>query len=624
VKIFTDNRKKIASSAFYFTETPIIFAKKICNFTKNPVLSFNFVKYFTIIFFLITNLHFQVFSQEKPAVPVWRAALSGKMMGNPVSQVESVAVLLDSGNLCCYSSQGNFLWNYFAGGKLGPYISRSREGTSYISRTNGIFIAINRSGREIWRKDLGETLAAPAIIGWDGRIFVPTSKKLFCYTAAGSLLWSQSFDRSLVFGPIADLQGGIILGTDGGIIHHINHFGEIQRFEQAENPAFVVPVLVDAANTSEEMAEFRKTDEKVSSQPQLFLIAADKTGKLSVLGENHLGEENVRPPLPALPSRPLQAVSRSGNIVFTLQNSQVVLMSFQDRSIVWTAQSQNVSSSSTETLNMIYDERGIYVVSQNGASGFTEDGRRLWIINIQGTAAMTAFSDEGLLYSGGNNWILYAYRLEDRIRRIKQSVYGPAPEGSYEMGNPGSSSWDGYPYRYEEVQINRTLKTIEEKIQTGTVGNNEKEYTAYLMDLASNAVSSFRRGTTPTVQITHRARALQLLAFIGSRETIPFLARIFDQDPEIVVQAAAAETIGKIGVDPDGIALKAFNMKIYSPAAQRNEQVLLAVTKAAASLCRFSGTILSGESIKLLGILATQTMPLLVRNQAKKELATLR
>ncbi len=272
---------------------------------------------------------------------------------------------------------------------------------------------------------------------------------------------------------------------------------------------------------------------------------------------------------------------------------------------------------------MIYDERGIYVVSQNGASGFTEDGRRLWIINIQGSAAMPAFSDEGLLYSGGTDWILYAYRLEERVLGIKQSLYGPVPEGTYGLGNPGPSSWDGYYFRNDETEIRRELNMIEEHIRSGKTGANEKEFTAYLMELASGAVTSIRRGIPSPIHTAYRVRALQLLAFIGSRETIPFLVHVFNQDPEAAVQAAAAETIGKIGVDPDGFALSAFSRKIYSVSPQRNEQVLSAVAASAASLCRFSGPPLSGDGIKLLVLLAHDTMPRVVRNQARRELETL-
>lgn len=557
------------------------------------------------LFLILCLGHIQGYAQEPPADPIWRQALGGALLGKPASQAESVAVLLDSGNLRCYSRRGTLLWDYYAGGKLGPFITRSREGTSYISRTNGTLIAVNRSGRELWKKSPGEPLAAPVIVGWDGRIFVPTIKGLSCYTAAGYLLWFKKFDTPLVFGPLADLQGGLILGLDGGKVLHINHLGETRSFDLPGNPALVVPVL----------SRSREGTSGLFPPEQLVLVAADRTGKLSILGET--GES----PLPQLPGSPLKAISRNDKIAFVLQNNRVVLLSYNEKNILWTGETQNLSGAASASVDMLYDERGIYVVSRDGAAGFTEDGRRLWIIHIQGAVGLPVFSDDGLLYSGGANWILHAYRLEERILGMKQSVYGPVPEGSYGLGAPGPSSWDGYYFRNDETEITRELDAIEKNIHAGKTGANEPDYVAYLMELASGALSS--PGTTQ-IHVTFRVRALQLLAYMGSRETIPFLVRVFNRDPEPLVQATAAETIGRIGVDPDGVALRAFSMKIYSAAAPRNEQVLTAVAGATASLCRFSGPPLSDAGIKMLVLLANDTMPSAVRNQARKEMDSLR
>jgi outer membrane protein assembly factor BamB len=355
------------------------------------------------------------------------------------------------------------------------------------------------------------------------------------------------------------------------------------------------------------------------------LILASRNGNLSILGE-----ETDDFSLPPLSGIPLQAVSRNENIAFTLRNNQMVLLSVSEalkgssQSILWTAETQNIAASTTKTLNMKYDERGIYLVSQNGASGFTEDGRRLWIINILGSSSMPSFSDEGLLYSGGTDWILYAYRLEERILGMKQSVYGPEPEGNYGLGNPGPSAWSDYYFRNDESELRRELNYIEEMIFSGKTGTNEKEFIAYLMEVSSNEIANAGRRNPSAVHAAQRIRALQLLSYIGSREIIPFLVHIFDHDSEPMVQAAAAEAIGKIGVDPEGIALKAFSTKIYSTATQKNEQVLNAAAISAASLCRFSGPPLSDDGIRFLLLLASSTMPRSVQNQAKRELDTLR
>ena len=108
--------------------------------------------------------------------PLWRQALGGAVIGIPVTQAESVVVVCDGGNLKAYSRQGRLLWDYFARGRLSPFITRSREGTSYICRTNGTLIAVNRSGRELWQIP-GSPLTAPVLVGWTAGSLFPRIKR---------------------------------------------------------------------------------------------------------------------------------------------------------------------------------------------------------------------------------------------------------------------------------------------------------------------------------------------------------------------------------------------------------------------------------------------------------------
>jgi outer membrane protein assembly factor BamB len=133
-------------------------------------------------------------AQQGGPSPLWRHALGGTVIGAPAAQAESVAVVCDGGMVQAYSRSGRLLWTYSAQGRLSPHITRSPEGTSYVCRTNGLFIALNRLGRELWRVNLDGPLAEPALVGWDGRIFIPTANRVACYTASGFLLWSRQLD----------------------------------------------------------------------------------------------------------------------------------------------------------------------------------------------------------------------------------------------------------------------------------------------------------------------------------------------------------------------------------------------------------------------------------------------
>jgi outer membrane protein assembly factor BamB len=530
--------------------------------------------------------------------PLWRRAVGGEITGLPAAQAESVIVICDGGNLKAYTREGKPLWNYFAQGKLTPFITRSREGTSYICKITGTLIAINRAGRELWRRELPAPLNAPAAVGWDGRIFAPTEGGLFCFTGAGYLLWRRNIEGPLALDPVPDKLGGLVTIQEPGKLLQISPFGEVFSRELKEAPLVALPLKAE------------------SSRDQSILL-------LYKNGTTELHDFISYRPFIQLPGSPLAAASRNGKAAITLSSGEVLLLSGDDGKI--TSLGKSHIGGAGERAAMIYDERGIYVFSLSGAAGFTEGGQRLWLMELRGAAAISALSDEGLLYSGGADWILYAYQVENRIRPQKQSFYGPAPEGTYGTGHPPPSPWADYQLRFESRELNRQLGRIAQAVREGRVGEDELAFTAYLMEIAGSG-PSFSRGSPPLLyaHLPHRIEAVRLLSYMGSRETIPFLADLFSREREPLVRTAAAEAIGRIGIDPEGIAFRAFAAAISPAASRKDERTLTAVGAAVGALCRFSGPPLSGAGIKLLAILAGEGQPRAAQRRARLEIESLR
>jgi outer membrane protein assembly factor BamB len=246
----------------------------------------------------------------------------------------------------------------------------------------------------------------------------------------------------------------------------------------------------------------------------------------------------------------------------------------------------------------------------------------LWHLDLKGATSLPGFGDDGLLYSGDADWILYAFKPEEQVRPRPQSVYGPGAEGLYGTGAPPPSSWANNPLRYFDTEVERQLTLIRQAVTGGRVGLQELEYTGYLMETANAGQDPETSQYRPLVQVNYRVRALQLLALIGSRESIPYLARVFTQDRDPSVKAAAAEAIGIIGMDPEGIALRAFTSAIFSPNF-REDQVLAAVATATGALCRFSGPPISDTGIRILTSLSSRDRPQFIQALAKQELETL-
>jgi len=541
--------------------------------------------------------------------PFWRQALGGEVQSLPSVQAQSAVVALDGGNIKAYSATGLPLWNFAARGKISPYVTRSREGTSYITRTNGTLIAINRAGRELWRRSLEAPLCSHVIIGWDGRLFVPVDdNRIFCFTASGNLLWTINFEASFTLYPKLDRGGGILFAAENNV-YRVDQFGNVQNWMTPTAPAFLFLLKPegDSAPAKETSAQ--------AEQPRIAALYPD--GTLDIVGINqdwYIGAQGGSRTalLPRLPARPLAAEERENNVAVLMNDGRVSLVSITEKKILWTGSShirERLNSSGQETeAELIFDERGIYVLSKSGATGFSHEGRRLWFTYLQNAASIPAFGDDGVLYSGGRDWILYAYKIEDRVLPQK-TIYGREPEGSYGLGQPQSKYIPNIPLFEDEKRIK--LKKINTAIYAGKVGTDEPEWTTFLLTLS-----------TGQENFVSRITAISLLGKIGSRETISWLVNIYNKETEPSIRTAAITAIGNIGVDPTGNALQTFLFSINQGA--RNDQVLTAIASTTGALCRFSGPPLSETGVRILNLLAAANQPPNVRRQAARELTSLR
>jgi len=536
-----------------------------------------------------------VFPKENKdaTIPIWRQAPGGTLLGVPAIEAGIAIAVMDGGHLKAYSLDGKPLWDYYAKSKLVPHVSRNREGTSYICRTDGILIAVNRVGRELWRLRTGP-ITAPVINGWDGRIFVSTESKILCYTASGYLLWSRDLGKKPVDGPFLTNKGNIVTALDGGELLELSPFGKAQSQSIGETPVAIIPA-------------------------EGAVLALLKSGAIKLFPS---GASTPAQSLMTVRGSPLGGVSRGNTVALLLANGSVVQISLSDNKQKWreTSHIKNNDIKTGDDFAMLWDERGIYVFTRRGATGFNTAGKRLWSLTLNGAASIPMLGDNGTLFSGGLDWILYAYRVENRELPQKRSLYGPAPEGNYGLGSP-SAGTDTY-YSLAESEVSGELQKVTGLIQGGRIGENEKYYTMYLREIAFSAVGPQTSVTHPPVEVRYRASATRLLGYFASRETIPFLADLYLKDSDPAVRSAAAEAIGRIGVDPDGIALNAFSQTIN--ASYRNEQVLTAVASAIGALCRFSGPPLTEAGLRLLASMEQSFMPTRARAQARQEIAGLR
>jgi len=464
-------------------------------------------------------------------------------------------------------------------------------------------------GRELWRRDIESPICARIIPGWDGRLFIPVEQKILCYTASGNPLWTVNYEAPISVAPRLDHGGGVIFALENNQVYRVNAFGDSRIWALTNTPAALIPL----------------------EQKQQVLVLY-KDGSMSILGQSDdwffsaAGE--VHPSLmPKLPGSPKAAAGRGNNVAVVLDDGTVILFTLEppsgkpagnltnENGIIWKGDSHirefiKRGGKPEPEAEIIYDDRGVYILSKNGATGFSHEGKRIWYTLLQNTAAIPAFGNDGVLYSGGKDWILYAYKIEDQILKEKTSLFGPLPEGSYGTGYPHSDSIKVFPLN--EYELKFKLEQIKTGINTGNIGANEIAWVSTLMTIAAG-----------DYHIQNKVNALQMLGKLGSQETISWLTTFFRKEIEPTVKSAAAKAIGEIGVDHEGTAIQTF-LFLINAGSLRDEQVLFAVVQATGALCRFSGPPLSETGIKILNLLAARNQPPIVRRQAEKELLSIK
>ena len=546
---------------------------------------------------------------------LWRHAVGGIVLGQPVVQGRSVAMVLDGGSLRAHCLSGRRLWSFSARGRLSPYLTRSSMGVSYIGRTNGTLIAVNGSGREIWRSNLGEELSAPVVLGWDGRVFAPTSRSISCFTAAGTLLWRRDFSYRISAGPWQDQNGGILLALESGDALRVGPFGDVTTWRLPSAPVVMVSVMRPATrNPSTESSS-------ASATARPAILSLHRGGDVWLLDP----AQPCAPPvsLPRLASAPVAAVGRGERAAALLASGEVLMLSHEGE-VLWSADS-HIRGSEASEVSLTYDGRGVYVLSQATATAFSCDGERLWLAALRNVSGIPAFGDNGVLFSGSANWIFYAWELEDANSVLSRARNGAAPEASYGMGNPPPSSLAGSPMRFNDGVVRAELDAIQRGILAGSVGENEPEWIAFLKETAEAGIrpGSSAISAQPRVAVTHRVRALHLLGRIGSSESVPWLAQFFGREHNPTVRAAAAAAIGGIGFDPCGRAIGEFAAVARPGSQTRDELVLLSVAAATGSLCRISGPAAYDGGVRVLTLLGSPSQPASVQRQARRELESL-
>ncbi|MCL2209100.1 MAG: PQQ-like beta-propeller repeat protein [Treponema sp.] len=553
-----------------------------------------------------------VFNQiQVGAAPMWETPIGDTIRGVPHLQASSVVLVGEGGNVKSFFMSGTPLWDFNARGTAVPHIARSYEAATYVCSTEGLFMAVNRVGRELWRLDLGKPVSYSPVVGWDGRVFITVDSTVTCRTASGHPLWTLDLESPVAFAPILDRTGSVATVLQNMDFVKINQFSYTERIRLNR-----VPVMIISLNEGEQ-------------QSYVLMYQNGETEKIVFNNSAAEGNKLTRSNFVRLPAPPAASAGLADKFAVTLRDGRTLCYDASG-SVLWTRNSHEAveergrGSVDINQAKMIFDERGVYAITTRGVSAFTAEGRRRFVHKLSvECSGVPGFSDEGILYACGNDNVLRVFKIDSKPRTVLQSkYYGPEPEGRYGMDNPPHSPWYDDSSRYTEDNQNNAYRQIEAAIKSGQLGKNEPVYVAYIMEMVGFFIGSPQTSAVrPLVRPEQRIRLINLLALIGSRETISFLWHIFDRDPEPSIRRACADAIGVIGVDPTGRSFYSYNYLLTPNNPNIDPQLVLAASSSIANICRFSGPPLANEGIRILRYFTNlPSVPNVVKAQIRAEL----
>lgn len=531
----------------------------------------------------------------------WRLALGAAIAGPPVAQTGSLAAIYDDRAIRMVGEEGRLLWTWRSREALRPWLSRSPEGMLYAGSEKGSLFALNRAGSPVWRINLGEKLSLPVVLGFDGRLFVPTGDLVTALNPAGRRLWQQRLpDTPQAFRRHPGTGG--VLAAVGSTLFHLSPFGERSETTLPEHIVAIVGMEYPGNST-------------VETEEWQAIVALDTGHIFKVKNDGYS-------PLASLKGgqRPLATEIHAGSIYVLGSSGLLQAFSIDDGTSRW----EHPTSIHAEG-QLLADERGIYVLGRNGATGFTHDRRRLWTLSLSDASAIAAFSDDGYVYSGGRDWVLYAYQAEDRIKNNTNPLYKGDSDRRYGLAEVRKLDEVDRFLLSHGNGIDLILDDAAKALGGSGPGHAEIPTAQILLALAlSGTARTAHARPASTILPQHRIRALELLARFASIEQRDSLVHIFMADSDPHVRARAAECIASLGTDPGGRALAAFERAAILASDRNNDILMTAVARATGAICRFSGPPLSERGIRLLSLLTGADRQPAVRRTAEKEIMLFR
>lgn len=482
-----------------------------------------------LLFSFILVLAIGLSAQEK-AEYIFRFPAAGIITTGPVSQGGKLWFVSDNRYLFTLDLAGKAIGKRDLGVRSKAFIACDPFGRVVVPEANNGLTMINRAGQAVWSIKLERAIMAPPVFGTDGRIFISMEEeggtRILCLAQNGRQLWSKSEKGRMTVYPVTR-DNGIAFALDDGTIKFLDSSGTLVLEENAGQTALMA-----------------------SNDGQTLILG---TGGNSMVIEQNESGFSIREG-PKLGTAPL-AMEAGKDGFFILGRDGTLYATDRAGILIW----KENTGSALESIR-VFDRR-IIVLGKTLVKSYDLDGNFYRQLELDNASGLAEIGENGAVYSGGKDWILYAYNFEEHLNPAQANEMAIISLEEAEMAARRAETWIPGAFR-DEIVMSELIK-IKSLLFSAEAGMDERKSLAYLAAVALGILSApgsggaVKQGPTPSGAMP-RAEACAILGLYGSPVSVRILAEVFARDPDPSVKAAAADAIALIGLDPDGSASRVF------------------------------------------------------------------
>ncbi len=487
-------------------------------------------------------------------------------------------------------------WRFVTGGKILYKPAVDHRGIIYFASDDRHLYAVLPEGREKWSFALRSKPSSSPVISYSGTIYIGcVSGKFYAVAPNGSLRWCFDSGSGACLNPALGRDGTIYLPTSGGTLYALDFAGnEKWRFKARagiSSSASIGPGgSIYFSSTDRRLYALNPSGEKKWEARMSGSVGTPAVGLDGNLYVNSSGIQAISPngkhlwhySIPARTADPV--IQSDGIIIAGAQNARLYAISSRGKKI-WDLYIGEAMQSPAA----VAEDNSIFVGTENNhLYVVTPDGRVQWVFSAKRTVRIPTITEDGSLYFGSDDWILYALKL-----KAGGPDDGPWPiylhdtqhtsrfNGLKDLCSPAAMILKELAYSNSIDLKFAALSDIEQYIEgrkfLAVHVQSLEEILAFLA-LEGVTYRVYEQGTVINNYPQVRLRSCEILGSLATEGAWNILLDVIHNDSDSMVKTTAVGALARIGADVNGRAVKTILFELEKSSAGQQQFIFAALT----------------------------------------------